>query len=70
MQSIRPRRHASAATVPIDATRGVEVGDCIEAEQVKPAQQATEVGFPLVVPCSRNTSITTGSVTPRGPHCR
>lgn len=44
----------------IDATRSVEIGDRIEAEQSTPAErptpaeQATEVVFPLVVSRSRN----------------
>ena len=47
-------RHADSTTLSIDATCRVEVGDGVEAEQVTPSEQATEVGFPLVVPCSRN----------------
>ena len=38
----------------IDAIRSVEIGDGIEAERAIPAEQTMKVGFPTVVPCSRN----------------
>jgi hypothetical protein len=43
-----PWCHTGSTTLSVDPRRGIEVGTCIEAEEVKSEQQAPQIGFTLV----------------------
>ncbi len=47
-----PGRDTGSSTAAVDANCGIEISGGVELKQIKPQQQSTQIGFPLVVACA------------------